>query len=312
MALQFNQNVNPINVTDAIFKWKQFMVIHGWTITQSSDGTNFSAGDNISSSGSGANGLANNRSWFVIQQPSSARSLCLQRGTGDIYWRIKYSVGGFNFGTPSATHVPDGDTNDDNIVFGTGTDSSPRFSAFSSGVTTIQMAVDNASPYGFYFLTYPSNAPYLGNVIMLDPLINIPSQDQDPYIVYIDNTIYSLKNRGINGSYSSRTRGYFKYGTNNQVFTRIPASNYYGANKIVVPASLPVNPINGNDDMFPIFYILSATAMLPGTQYKGMSSFLKWCGTTRACGTLAQLVSPGDRVIFGDVNLPWNNSVVVI
>jgi|SRR5271165_600016 len=310
MTLQFNQNVHPANVTDAIFQWKQFMFTIGWTITQSSDGTTFGAGDNISSSGSGANGLSNYRAWFVIQQPGSTRSLCLQRGNGDIYWRIKYSVGGFGFGIPSAINVPAGNTNDDNIVFGTGTDNAPRYSSFSSGVNTTQIIADNAAPFGFCFLTYPAGAAYLGNVIMIDPLINLPIQDQDPYIVYVDNTTSCLKNKGMNGSYSSHARGYFKYGTPSQAFTRIPAANYYGANKIVIPAALPVNPINGNDDMFPIFYILSGTVSLPSTQYKGVSSLIKWCGTVRACGTLVQIISPGDRVIFGNVSLPWNNTVV--
>ena len=310
MTLQFFQNINPSNVTDAIFRWKQTMVAHGWTIPQSSDASTYNTGDVISSSNSGPGGLANERAWFVIKQPATSRSLCLQRGFGDIYWRIKYSVGGFTSGTPSAIHVPDGIANDDNIIFGRGTDSVPVYGYFSAGINTIQIAIDNAPPYGFYLITYPSSAPNVGNVIMLDPLVNIPPQDQDPYIIYVDNTTTSLKNKGINGTFSSHAHGYFRYGTAEQLFTRIPAANYYGANKTVIPASLPVNPINGNDDMFPILYILSASAGIRGEQYKGMSSFLKWCGTTRPCGTLVQLVSPGDRVIFGDTNLPWNNTAV--
>src|SRR5271165_3818172 len=145
MVLQFIQNINPSNVTDAIFRWKQIMVSHGWSIPQSSDASTYNTGDVITSSNSGPGGLANERAWFVIKQPGSSRSLCLQRGFGDIYWRIKYSVGGFVSGLPSNLRVPAGNANDDNIVFGNRTDPTPGYGYFSAGANTIQIAVDNAT-----------------------------------------------------------------------------------------------------------------------------------------------------------------------
>lgn len=312
--LQFNLNATATNTTDAIFQLKQFLVSVGWTITESSDGTTYSSsGDIITSSSSGANGFNNNYAWFTIQQPSSLRALQFQRGFGDVYFRIKYSAVGFHTGTPSAILVSSAPTLDNNAIFGLGSDHFPGFYPLSNSINVLQMAADSSAPYGFYFITYALGIPNVGNAIILDPVINAPIQDTDQYVVYIDNSIYTLKYR----NFSNPKRcgfAYYKRGLPEQAFAKVPANYFsylYNGVNIAAPFDLPTNPINSNDDLFPIFYILSTAYTTVSIQYKGVSSLMKWCGTSRTNASLIQLSSPGDRIIFGNVNLPWNNTTPV-
>jgi len=97
--------------TDKLFyDWKTFITAHGWTVVASGDGiSNFSLSSDIFTSAYKgiANGFANPKSWFIIQEPSpgyaSVRREFLVVKTndsgGDQSRAIFYSQQGFNRGS---------------------------------------------------------------------------------------------------------------------------------------------------------------------------------------------------------------------
>jgi len=320
MTFQFSTNNHPLNITDAIFQLKQFLVTIGWAITSSSDGTTYDAsGDTILNSGSGTNGLGNPHAWFILKQSTSNRSICFQRYVFDYLWRIKYSVVGFNSGSPSATQVPTAVNNDEAVIFGQGTDAVPIFRALGNNTAVMQLGGDNVS-LGFYWITYTmkNNLIYIGNTFIFDPVMFGSPADQDGYVLYVDSSLNACKSVNIsNPSSSTSPQCYYRRGLSKQAFTKIPGCYYSDADStILIPNKLPVNSIDGNDDVFPIFYAGSNYFFNQSVKlhygYKGVSSLMKWCSKSRNNLDLISLVSSGDRIVFGNINLPWDGSTPVL
>jgi hypothetical protein len=315
MTFSFSTNNHPPTLTASIFLWKQFMVSSGWTVSSSSDGSTYNpSGDVITSPSNGAGGLANKGTWFVLKQPNNTRSFCVQRNiyNYDYLWRIKYSVVGFTSGSPGSQRTPTAANNDQVLILGAGTDASPIFTAISLNNTTLQIGVDGYSN-AFYFITYKTtaNITYIGNVFIFDPILSNPIQDQDPYVIYFDTTINSLTQLNISNPINTCPTTYFRRGLSNQSFLKVPACTYtsYGQPNVIIPNILPVNAINGNIDTFPIYYAGSCGYYKPSiihTGYKGISSIMKWNGTQGSNLNLLSINSFGDRIVFGDINLPWN------
>lgn len=317
MTFQFSTNNHPINITDAIFGLKQFLVSLGWSVTSSSDGTTYdNGGDTILNSGSGANGLGNHYAWFVLKQAGDTRSICFQRFVFDYLWRIKYSVPGFGGGSPSATQVPTAVNNDEAIIFGTGTDAAPDFRPLGQNCAVMQLCADNTTP-AFYWITYTTtnNVTYIGNTFVFDPVLFGSPADQDGYVLYLDSSLNSCKYLNIsNPSSSSSPQCYYRRGLGKQTFSRVPGCFYTDADStILIPNKLPVNSIDGNDDVFPVFYAGSSYFYSKYVTlhygYKGVSSLMKWCSKSRNNLDLISLSSPGDRIVFGNINVPWDSSV---
>ncbi len=92
MAFTFNLNLVPTSFADAVFTLKTQLKAAGWVHQASGDGlaafstTPGNVNDQITSGGSGANGMDNARAWFVLQQPGGGpRQLCFQRGGSTPY-----------------------------------------------------------------------------------------------------------------------------------------------------------------------------------------------------------------------------------
>lgn len=125
MAKFSDVNNIPATGAEAVFQWKELMKSAGGTIPRSSDGSTFNAaGDEISSGGAGAGGMANSLAWFDIIL-LDGRQYSVQRDTvNNTTWRIKLSpLDGFGGGTPGITEVSSAP--DEIIVLGSGTDAAP-------------------------------------------------------------------------------------------------------------------------------------------------------------------------------------------
>lgn len=73
MTLQYNLRLTPATGAQAILQLKTFLKTLGWTVPRSSDGlTYFPTSDGITGFGTGAGGLSNAKSWFVLRQPNIA------------------------------------------------------------------------------------------------------------------------------------------------------------------------------------------------------------------------------------------------
>ncbi len=56
----------------------------------------------------------------------------------------------------------------------------------------------------------------------------------------------------------------------------------------------------------------SGTSATANTGIKGISSVMRWNGVSRSCGDTLTLVTTNDRIVYGDVNLPWDGSAPVV
>jgi hypothetical protein len=112
---------NQPNCDMLFFNLKTFLKANGWSVAQSCDGTtvNSAGTDVITSAGSGAGGMNNSNSWFVLQAPLFAgrtRQFCFHKSAnsniGNYCRMITYSLQGYSTTTGyggsaiSATNPP--------------------------------------------------------------------------------------------------------------------------------------------------------------------------------------------------------------
>ena len=315
MTLSFTTNSNVAGFVQAVFNLKTALKSAGWTVPKSSDGTTYNnSGDQITSFSSGAGGLNNPSAWFVISFPGSNRSFCFQRGTSNNNsWRIKCAdTNAFTSGSPSATRTPTASAGDITIL-GSGTDSSPIFSQWTSatdGSVYVNMAVDGASPYGFYmFLTNVGGHTVRSDgLIVVDPVNGAASGDASAYVILISG----------NGSSGFDGSGMVAEG-NTVLWTfsgQNPTGCYYSVHTgsattpstTVIPGGLAKNPFTGKDDLIPVPVMRRSGLSSP--LYKGMTSLMRWQGVGRAALTTFTNTRRKDYIsVHTTLALPWDGSI---
>lgn len=398
MANQFNTNLTPTTYAHCMYQFMVCLYNAGWSILAWSDGLTvrntgtipgpYAAGpgspDSVfpltgafaNTGASGANGMDNNSSWFVLRQPKASgsisgsvyagrRTFVFQRGTSDFSWRLKMSVGGG--GTPAfpssqyqfasdATHVPSlysAATQDEVTFLGGGTDASPTFATLFGGIATNRglirfnvMANDGLSgetaPFGVWASAFKVGGglfPDMGFII--DPLTpgTIAPGELDPYLYGVMTNVGSTTNGSFcpsNGNPADSfmtwagTQGqafaWMKYGMTGAIAQRIVPLMYFQldtglANQMAVPGitvtggnrwPLGTNPINSEDDLFPMCYARPPAAGTGISGYKGVASMMKFNGSPRSVGDTQSQNTVRDRIIMGICSLPWDASVPTI
>ena len=338
MAFQFNVNLTPGTNAEAVYRFKEHLKAQGWTVPRSSDGTTYnSSGDQITGFGSGAGGMANTNAWFVIQSPTLSKQFCIQRGSSNITWRIKYSrAAGFTT-APSATITPS--STDQAVTLGAGSDASPTFlNPFGTdGTYRFHIGADNGAPHGFYAVGITNGTGAIQSVMLFDPTgASSPTEDLDPWVVYTSGAgigAHPLGNPTAAASASSflsngvvnNPSAWFRSGQPDAVFSTVfPMSlamyiSGFSINAIthvqsgysVSQGAIGANAHNQKEDFFPLIW--ARPAVLGGFGgYKGVSSILKWYGASRSTGQTFTLSTPGDRLVAGMISLPWNGSIPLV
>lgn len=307
-------DVNNLSVTgsQAVYKLKEVMKLAGWSTKSSSDGTTFnSTGDQITSGNSGADGLANNSAWFRIESPDLQRELCVQRGTTNGVWRVKYSYSAkFIGGTPGATQTPS--AADQQFILGGGVEATPTFATWftTDNAYRLHMAANNADGYGVFMFaaTASGNSTSIpsGN-FLYDPLLSgsFPIEDADPYCFYIGSGTFTTSDAATN-SYS-----YLKKGLAGEGFVNMPwllITGTGGSN--LFPLSAGIDHINSFDNMMPLMYGRNSAATAPNG-YKGMSRMVKYNPSTKYYPSLLSQNASRDLVCAGGLVLPWNGSKII-
>jgi len=193
------------NSGDQLFyAFKTFMKGVGWTVPQSSDGISFdqSGVDKITGAGSGAGGLANASSWYILKEPSAyvgqRREFLFQKNSpwsvpsDGCYRNIWYSVQGFQTGSSSnsgfgsaaisATNYPiaydmfavnpAGQTTQSPTFWTSGLGNASQTNQFipyfddgsSSQRIEYMFCASDAAPYFWYILGYKRNVRGAGGV----------------------------------------------------------------------------------------------------------------------------------------------------
>ncbi len=300
MARVYTTNIVPTNFADCIYRLKTALKASGWIVPKSSDGTTYNgAGDQITSGASGSNGMNNSDAWFVITTPTGTKQWLFQRKTNSYSWIIKVSKAGFSGGSPGASTLPtatDAGTLVNNATVFTGTEGSQR----------MQIAVENASPFGFFAFCYPIGGGAPTAALMQDPLLagSYPVGDTDAFVYYVHNT--GTSNAFSSSSISSESTGAMSYlasGTVNEGFVYNPAAYFYVSGGEVSGAIGP-NPVTASDEALPLGYFRRSALSSP-TGYKGQSGYVRWHGSTRDTG---DTLNTKARIVVGTCSLPWDGT----
>ena len=309
-----------VNSCDMLYYLKQTLKQAGWTVTRSSDGITFnSSGDQITGYGTGAGGMNNASAWFVVRAPGavagSTRQFLFQRPSSNancISMWYSQSAGFTGGGISTAPTA----TDSQQILNVTG---------FSSAATyRYSIAADNAAPYGFYMFNFTSTTGTPTGIIAVDPLVDgtYESSDVDPYVIYApsNNGAYQTT-PGSTASLTSETLNlgsgvisWIKKGYTDQGFVVTPALGYQTGVGTAIPGNLSTNPYTSNDEIFPILFA-RRNGLTTVTGYKGISSLMKWVGTTgRSTGDTISISSSTSKeyIIFNNIALPWNGSTPTI
>jgi hypothetical protein len=232
--------------------------------------------------------------------PGSTKQFCVQRGTTNQLWRVKYSpVNGFSLGTPGVTQTPS--ASDEKIILGGGTDAAPTFATLFAGADGSyrqEVAADVASPYGFYSVTFPISSSSVDNcnhALLFDPVQNTYASDTDTYVVSACGNAHSLGS-GIG------SEGFFGL-----VSGTVQAINAVAWPATVSSGSWAVDPVTGFDQFLPVVYYA------PSANLKGSSTLLQWNTVAgRITPTLLTDVTVNDSVQMGTCLLPWNGNGITI
>jgi hypothetical protein len=324
MAFTFDVNTIPATGAVTIFKLRTALLVQLWTSQKDSDGTTFSnTGVQLTSGGSGANGLGNTDAWFVVRDPNSTRSVCWQRGTSNSLWRVKYSrSAGFVGGSPSATQVPS--ATDEAIIFGGGTDAAPTFqqqwtSGQDGNYRVNIIAGDATVGYGFLMDAFVSGSPSSTHVaIMLDVMAagSFPVADTDPAV------FYTTPVNGVTTALGSDT-----YANVTQAKALMGAGAFVGIHSITgndpslsiqcFPADasgkgVSTNAFSGEDAGIPLGWGRSIAHAGPNG-FKGFSGMLRWSGTFRSNGDTISNTAPSsrDKMWVNGCLIPWDGSVPI-
>lgn len=319
-----NSTITSSNSTEALFKFKDFIKSNGWYVSSSGDGSSIynPATDALTSSGSGANGLANANAWFVITH-ATAGHFCFQRGNADNQFRVKYSASvGFSSGG-SANKV--GSASDEKVLLGAGSDASPIFDLLfrASGEQLKCHYVFDGSTGFWAMFGNKFGVQGISFLHVFDKVQNTNASETHPYVIILDGQNGSPGSVASLNANTSKVSAYIKKGDALEYFGPIQAfePSIDGTPLIGDPAyQIPSSPYTQKDGTLPIIYAKRPNST-PSSPFpsgiKGQSVFMKWHlqSSRPTYYTFASKVSRSttnteDRIVIGNISIPWDGSSV--
>lgn len=314
MAFTQWTETTPATGAVAMFNLKEMLKAASWIVKSSSDGTVFNAtGDEIITGASGAGGMANNSAWFRIDNPDGVEYV-VQRGTTNLVWRVKVSADDtFIGGTPGPTQVPS--ATDEGVSLGVGTDGAPTFENFFGADASYRHkgGADSATPYHFWSGAFPTGGGVQNHAFAHLGLSAVESTDGSPFVTVIGDTELADTNLSAEVEVFNDTRA-FGYvaaiAPTTATYVVMSAATYNTAVAQAFPSGIPTNPISIDDEGIPIPFLRRSAIANPG--WKGVSTVMKWLGVDRTNGDTLSVTSTRDRIIFGNVSLPWQGTVPTV
>lgn len=360
----FLTNQTPSNHNDSMFRLFQTLASAGWQTIAWSDGTtpHNSPIANAYPYSTGSIGftafsqVSNGRAWIVMQQPPTSASLTVgapwagtrqmawQRSSGDDRtWRIKYSMsGGYTSPAVAGTgqNMPSINTgiNDEALICGGGSDSSPTFDfvfAGTDGGSHVNIMADdgylisgsNLTPYGWYMTSFTNGGSNGCEVeLMMDPLLSgsFPAGETEPFLFGRMNT--NLNNSVLNPYtgqqfFGDSTRNgshltWFAKGKPTQQFVGCASLYWLRGNNSqgmvnAYPQQAGANQHSNEDDLLPIIQARYANTGGQGG-YKGLSSLMRYTSSIKSTGTAMSVAANRDRIVMNAVTLPWDGSLPLV
>lgn len=302
--------------TGAVALWTviEMWVAAGASVLADSDGTTYDAdGGQVTSGGSGAGGLGNTSAWVRVQFPDG-REITIQRGANNQSWRIKYSAQShFTGGSPGAARTPT--AADEALRFGGGSDASPTYATWFASDNSYKLyggAGGAADGWWFGTALNSGGAPSAG--AFMDPLSSSTTGDDDPCPICIVALGTSFTKAALTSSSASLTSagvyGWLKYGLSGAGYVAIPALVLADSAGDMWPNAAGTNLHTAKDALILIQYGRKSSLSAP-TGPKGTSKFVSWNASSRSTLETYSIATTRDRIVFGDVNFPWNGEVVL-
>lgn len=307
MSFIYTKNISNTTGAAGWYHLKELLKTAGWTVMSSSDGTTYSSSSDVITTGSsGAGGMNNTSAWFRIQMPAAngvTREFTFQRTGSSLTATIKYSFSaGFIGGSPNATTTPTA-TDEQTVSSGTIWAADNTFH--------LNLAADNASPYGFWMgiiLNGNTNSANTGGMLF-EPMIGGPSSDPDPYVIYVEDSAggsswTEAKVIGVTA------KAWFYKGLSYETFTGLGGCQMFGS-AVCFPLKAGSNPYTFKDEIGPILWARKVTnSSILGI--KGFGTVMKWNGTKKISGSTLTVSTDKDRIVLADVNFPWDGTLPVI
>lgn len=315
--MAFSQWINgntPATGAAAVWDVVSMWLAAGASKLADSDGSTYSAGGTqVTSGGSGANGLGNTSAWVRIRF-LDGREMTLQRGSSGTQWRMKYSAQShFTTGVPSATQTPQ--AADQAIRFGGGTDASPTYATwFASDASYKLYGGAGGATDGWWFSTVliAGGAANAGGY--MDPLASYTTDDGDPCVIALA-TSGSPFARAVLANNTALLTGpgvyaWLKYGLAGSGYVAMPALVVGDSGGDMWPLVAGTNPHTGKDALRLLEYGRKSSLTAP-TGPKGTSKFVMWNASTRSALETYTVSTTRDRIVCGDLNFPWSGAVVL-
>jgi len=306
-------NVSPVSQAVAIYDLKEAMKSAGYTVQGSGDGlaAHSAVGDIITQSGSGANGMDNSNAWFTIRQDaggtapfSGTREWTFQRGTQSYSWACEYSGPDTTFdqSTGNATTRPTGVVPGDIRAF---TPAAGFNTIFPTSLNfTYQIRVGNdAENFHWYLIGYPNGGGNTNCHLFFLPMDadTITATEDEPFVLSANSG--TLLFSAIGNKTSGNVFGWQgKNGTVN-AYALISAYAFVSGDGTCSPSNLGTSPVELKDNHLPIFWGRINTSTQPG--FKGGSSRVKWKGSPRVTGDLAE---SSTLIAFDDTVWLWDGA----
>lgn len=297
---------------------KERLKAAGWTVYGSGDGAgNFSTTtDIITSANTGANGVDNTSSWFVMkkycQLTEQWRHFSWQNSStlGNIAVFDSHTAG-FTGGSPSATRrMP---ATDERAVKGGGTDAAPSYtSAWLADMSpcTLHVIADSESASWYAFATRNDGTVVGHGGIGLDILV-VGGDDPDPYVWFRSPNSGAYPDPIVErGTYI----GWQGRGTARELWKQFgnTSGGYQG-----IGGDLRDNPFNSKWQLFP-FAVADSVAMDTDSVFKGLSKVWRLCGHFATAGasdalkpTTLNVNSSCDWMTWRGRAFPWDGTRIL-
>lgn len=188
MAWAGSHTSGIVNGRRAAYYVKEQLKVQGWTVRASGDGGAIfsTSGDIITHESTGANGMGNVSSWFVMYKTCpltlQKREFSWQNGNtlGQIALFDSHTAA-FTGGTPSATRRPS--STDEKAVKGGGTDAAPSYTLWciaDPSLQTLHVLADDASA-SFWTLSTRNDGTITGSAALGLDILRVSDSDPDPY-----------------------------------------------------------------------------------------------------------------------------------
>ncbi len=329
MANIFKNNFSPTSGSHLMYELKTLLMAAGWILKGNGDGsTNFSnvADNTVTPAGTdyitSTTAASVNRNWWRVRMANTTAEFVFQHNNASVQhqWRIKFSPTGFVGGTPSATQVPS--ATDEVVLCGGGTDASPSYTQIFSttdGSYRTNIMCQDAAPYGFWMACFPNGGGSPNGGMMLDPVAQANGADTFQYVVYLSQSngnAYRMSSGALdftteNGASSPRAYLSTTLSAANFVSVLPLSTGFFGASTNTMSGFLGTNVFDSKDTLLATPYVRRSALVAP-VGHKGFSTFMRLYSGPRLTGDTVSESTTRDRIIIGEVALPWDGSTPLV